>query len=72
MPVIIQSDDYELDSIEFSAITDGKQPTFVRLEFYGKTDCGRCETEGHNPDKTPKHPFVSIPYCICAVHEDRL
>ncbi len=70
--MIMQSDDCKLDSIEFSAVTDGKQPTFVRLEFYNKTDYGRCETEGHNPDKTPKHPFVSIPYCICADHEDHL
>ncbi len=54
MPVIIQfRDDCELDSIEFSTITDGKQPTFVRREFYNKTDCGRCETESRSPDKTP-------------------
>ncbi len=73
MPVIIQfRDDCELDSIEFSTITDGKQPTFVRREFYNKTDCSRYETEDPNPDKAPKHHSVSIPYCICADHEDRL
>ncbi len=72
MPVIIQFDDCELDSIEFSAITDGKQLTFVRLEFYNKTDCGRYETEDPSPDKAPKHHSVSIPYCIRADHEDHL
>ncbi len=67
-----RSDDCELDSIEFSAITGGKQPTLARLELYTKADYGRYETEGHNPDKTPKHHSVSIPYCIRADHEDRL
>ncbi len=64
-------DDCELDGIEFSAITNGKQLTLTP-EFYTKTDYVRYETEDHNPDKTPEHYSVSIPYCIRADHEDRL
>ncbi len=70
--MIGRSDDCELDSIEFSVITDDKQPTLTRLELYTKADNAWYKREDPNPDKAPQHHSVSIPYCIRADHEDHL